>query len=519
MKGAGRKIRRTLVCLCMLCLCGGINVWAAPESSNIFPFYEDGDVVGVIGDSITHVQYGPVSYIEALYHYYLCQFPQRRIEFRNLGTANSKASDILNIYDQDPAFCGLNKAIIMLGMNEAMLKIPVEEYIQGMEEIVNRLKADGLDGADILVLAPTPYDDTCALNYDRKGNPYRLIDHSLAEFTEHLAQKSVDWGVQYIDLHTPMVELSQKIQKDNPKNTLTRGDCIHPNITGQMLIAYYILAAQGATELEAETYAVKGEEVHAARGEATDLYWGERGVCWMQRQKSLPAALTGEFREYIDFFAPAVNLYQEQLRVEGFPEDNVYSVYMGEAELGSFSGKELEDGVNLALLETHPLQEAARRLDDISRTLHQKVMDYRGMWIGVATGETEYAEEEFKEAYERWRRDDTKLRDEMYALARESIGETFQMAVVERGYSVQELEQEKLEVKKAAEEQLVKEAQQIVRRTAAKRLEKAQKSEIRIFLIIAVILLVTATAGFYIVRKKKRKERFGSKKSIKYRQR
>lgn len=100
MKRVGRKIRRTVILLCVFCLSRGIIVWAVQEESpKTFSFYEDGDVVGIIGDSITHVQYGPVSYIEALYHYYLCQFPEREIEFRNLGTANYKASGISSIVD------------------------------------------------------------------------------------------------------------------------------------------------------------------------------------------------------------------------------------------------------------------------------------------------------------------------------------------------------------------------------------------------------------------------------------
>lgn len=469
MKRVGRKLRRTVILLCVFCLSRGIIVWAVPEESpKTFSFYEDGDVVGVIGDSITHVQYGPVSYVEALYHYYLCQFPEREIEFRNLGTANYKASDILNIYDQDPAFRGINKAIILLGMNEAMLRISVEEYIQGMEAIINRLKADGLDGEDILVLSPTPYDDMCALNYDRKGNPYRLIDHILTDFTDKLAQKTVEWGVTYVDLHTPMVELSEEIQKENPKNTLTRGDCIHPNTTGQMLMAYYILEAQGATELETETFVLEREEVHTVRGKDLDLYWGERGVSWTQRAENLPAALTEDFREYVDFFAPAVYLYQEPFQIEGLSQDDFYRVYMGETELGSFKGKELSNGINLALLETHPLQETARKLDDISRRLHQKAMEYRALWIGFVTGDTEYREEDMQEAYKRWKADDAELRDEMYALAKEAIGETFQMVVVEERYSVQELEQEKLEVKRAARELVIKAVQEKIRRAVLK---------------------------------------------------
>ena len=115
---------------------------SAPELS----LYEDGDIVGFIGDSITHVTYSSLSYVEMMDQYYQSCFPGRSVEFRNLGTDGFKAMDVLNIYDQDFAFQGINKAVIMLGTNEAILGISTEEYIKNMEDLVGRLKESGLGG-------------------------------------------------------------------------------------------------------------------------------------------------------------------------------------------------------------------------------------------------------------------------------------------------------------------------------------------------------------------------------------
>lgn len=50
-----------------------MRTWAAaPE----IPLFEDGDTVGFIGDSVTHVTYSSLSYVEMLDQYYQSAFPE-----------------------------------------------------------------------------------------------------------------------------------------------------------------------------------------------------------------------------------------------------------------------------------------------------------------------------------------------------------------------------------------------------------------------------------------------------------
>lgn len=155
---------------------------AAPEIT----FFENGDVAGFIGDSITHVTYSSLSYVEMLDQYYQSAFPERMVEFRNLGADGYKAGDVLNIYDQDPAFQGINKAVIMLGTNEAILGIPTEEYMGNMAQLVGRLKEDGLEGADILILSPPLCDQNWSGNYDKNGNRRWHFEDRILTYMEAL---------------------------------------------------------------------------------------------------------------------------------------------------------------------------------------------------------------------------------------------------------------------------------------------------------------------------------------------
>ena len=98
-----KKLKKVLclLCACSLLAAPGISTEAnekktAEESLAKYwgersaePFlFEDGDVVGFIGDSITHVEYTGISYQEFIYNYYMTRYPQWELEFRNLGTAS-----------------------------------------------------------------------------------------------------------------------------------------------------------------------------------------------------------------------------------------------------------------------------------------------------------------------------------------------------------------------------------------------------------------------------------------------
>lgn len=446
-------------------------------------FYEDGDVVGFVGDSITHAEYCSINYVEALNLYYLSRFPDREVEFRNLGASGYKIKDILRIYDQDPAFRGINKAVIMLGTNEAILSTPATDYISDMEQLVTRLKANGLRGENILIMTPPICDENFA------ASSYWKFEGRLLEYIQALEPKTAEWGVQYLDIHAPMVELTEEIRKENSRNTLTTGDAIHPSANGQQLIAYYILQAQGAGSETMPTIAPPqetGGEQNGTDGAAgtgweefTDYYRGDRGLFWTLETEVLPFAATKELVDFLGFYEPAVDLYQERLQVEGLTEDTVYRVLMGDAELGSYTGAELGRGIDLAMLATHPQYPIVQQIEERSSSWHVAVEKHRVMWIDVMMQRATFTEQQIQERYASWRATDETLRSEMHHLARDAADAVYRMIIVEEGYSASELEQEaereRIEAEQArqeAEEQARKEAEELARREAE---EKAKK--------------------------------------------
>lgn len=488
MKGCGkREMKKQIFFLfCMVCLWTGISGKAQAASLEGFSFYEDGDVVGCIGDSITHVNYSPLSYVEMLDQYYLSRFPGREVEFRNLGAGGHRAWDVVNVYGQDPAFWGLDKAIIMLGTNEAILGNSTEDYIGNMERLIGLLKNDGLDGEDILILSPPLCDQNCAMNY-RGGSPRWTFEDRVLAYMESLEVMAQEQGVLYLDLHTPMAELTEEMQKENSWNTLTT-DCIHPNAAGQRLIAYYILQAQGAGNDPLSDIFVSGEgEVQAAGDAVMDFDRGIRGMLWTLNPETLPVAMTDDVLAFRELFPQADMLFRKGFRAEGLAEDVSYRVLAGDVEVGCFTGKELEEGIDFSMLAEYPQQEIAGQLYDLQKKRHQKAVAYRNRWIEVTMGRATYTPEEIQREHEKWRAADESLRNEINALAAELAGESFSVAVLEEGCSVEELKQEIEQIRKeaeeaarkAAEEQARKEAEEQARREAEEQAKKEAEEAAR----------------------------------------
>lgn len=460
MRAFGRIL---LAVMCTVCLWTEARVQAKAAGEPL-SFYEDGDVVGFIGDSITHVDYNRLGYVEILDLYYRSRLPQRNVEFRNLGTNGFKAVDVLEFYDRDPAYKGINKAVILLGTNDAILGFSPEKYIDSMKRLVDKLKEEGLEGGDIIILSP-PF-------YDKGYNPRWNIEDDILVYINELEVRTEEWGVHYIDLYTPMAELTEEIRGENAGNTLTK-DGIHPNATGQMLIACCILQAQGAGGEPLSEIRIPAEgEPQTIREDIENLHRGTKGMTWDMRSEILPAAAL----DGINSVGGAEALWQKSIQIEGLLADAFYELRMDGATLGSFSGRELSEGVHLATLEDHPQQTMVEQVAALGRERHKEVVKYRKIWSDLALKKASYTPGQIQGKYEKWKAADERLRDEMCALAEGMAGEVCHMTILEMGCTEEELNQEIEAAKQAAREaEEARKAQEQAAEEAGKAQEQAAK--------------------------------------------
>lgn len=412
------------------------------ERSEVPFLFEDGDVVGFIGDSITHVEYTGISYQEFIYNYYITRYPDWELEFRNLGTASYMAADAVKLFGgsaqvTDPAMQGINKAVIMFGMNEALHDWSAERYIQSINQLVKQLNGWGIENQDIILVAPTPYDQTRSSNYTENGEQKEETDDLLSEYTGELKILSDELGTHYIDLHTPMLWVTDLVQDKIPDDTLTVTDNVHPNAMGSTLAGFFFLYQQGAEKQVAEVLISEDGSLSAERADVGNLKKkGERYLRFKYRPESLPMAVSYEFHEATQYFEVIDAISEEKLTVEGLRPETQYTVYMDYYPLRVCTGKELASGINLTDLDLNPGQQAAKQIEVLNQKWQMVSADYRSLVRSAVKGITEVSQQEIDAAYEQKSLEMKALRDEMYGIARKAVKKTHTVEIVSEGYQV-----------------------------------------------------------------------------------
>lgn len=213
-----------------------------------------------------------------------------------------------------------------------------------------------------------------------------------------------------------------------------------------------------------------GGEERAVRCEMTDFYRGQTGVSWNLKPEPLFMAASEDLAVFREISSAAGGaLFCQPVRIEGLSENVTYRVFAGETVLGTFTGGELAEGVDLSALEDYPQWEDAEQVDTWNRERHWKTVKYRNEWVEIGMQRAEYESGRIQRKYESWRDADQELRDSMAALAQEMAGREICISVVAQGYSVEDLEQEKERARLEAKEQARLEAQARARREAKER--------------------------------------------------
>ena len=411
----------------------GLDELISPREQFLF---EDGDIVGFIGDSITHVEYTQVSYQEFLYNYYITRYPKWDLEFRNLGTGYFTAADALELYSgkkdiYDAELEGITKAVIMLGMNEALTGVGAKEYIANVRALTELLQMKGLKSKDIILVSPTPFDQTRTSNYQEGGQMDQHFDDLLSEYTSGLRILAEELGTKYIDLHTSLLWATALLQKENGDATLTIDDNVHPSGVGNVLAGFFFLRQQGASERVASVRISEDGETVAENAQVKSLKQrGDRYVRFFYQPYSLPVAVPLEAKEADQYFGMLDQISQEVFQIEGLNWSKTYEILMNHVKVGEFTGAELGRGVNLANYDWNPGQMAAKDVEVLNQEWHRTSAKYRAVLREGVREEKTATQEEVNIAYEKWQNNTEELRAQMYDTARTSVDRAYLVEVI-----------------------------------------------------------------------------------------
>ncbi len=320
------------------------------------------DTVVFYGDSITD-QRLYTTFVET---FVVTRYPSMHVRFVNSGWGGDRVSGggggpVDERLRRDVLAYQPTVMTIMLGMNDGRYRVfdseIFREFSTGYEHILDFVKA-GAPDIRFTLIQPSPFDDVTRPVTVEGG--YNAVLVRYGEFVKDLAQKR---GALAADLNTPVVEALRRAYATDPKLAeKIVPDRVHPGPAGHLLMAGAILKAWGAAPLvtRVEIDAAAGKVAQAVNTTVTGIEKGT-GLSWNQTDAALPmpvnmkdpvVALAVRSSDFVE------TLNQQTLRVTGLTGAS-YALKINGTAVGTFSGAQLAEGINLAELPTPMAQQAA----------------------------------------------------------------------------------------------------------------------------------------------------------------
>ena len=323
-----------------------------------------GDTVVFYGDSITeqnlYTQYAEL--------YAVTRFPDRRIHFYTAGVGGDRVSGggggpadqrlARDVFSEKPTV-----VTIMLGMNDGAYRATTPEiestYEKGYEHLLESIHQH-VPQARVTLLGPSPYDDVTGPAMFPGG--YNSVMRHFADLDQELAQK---YGAGFVNLNPAVVAAVEKAQAMDPKIAkLLIPDRVHPDPLVHWIMAETLLKGWNAPAL------VSSVTLEGAAGKLTDaqnaavemVQKNKDELRWTETENGLPLPLMASHAMQallLQLTDIEQSLNQEPLRVTGL-EQGQYKLSIDNEVIGTFSARNMEEGINLAEYPTPMLHQAQR---------------------------------------------------------------------------------------------------------------------------------------------------------------
>ena len=217
----------------------------------------------IVGDSITEAGKFPGGYVWLLERYLSALYPDRKIEIVNAGISGNKAADMQARFQKDAIDQKPDLVMINVGVNDVWRAffdfqkkqfypqgnlpagVPLAEYRDKITQMVLAAKAAEIR---VVLLSPTPIREIL------DGPENRRLQEYIAAMREIALQNQC----LFIDLNAPFREVIGTYQKHAGKTlNLLAGDGVHPNPSGNRIIAFTILRGLGVPAKDIENLEVK----------------------------------------------------------------------------------------------------------------------------------------------------------------------------------------------------------------------------------------------------------------------
>ncbi len=322
-------------CVVVMALCGTASASAADF------FFKDGDVVVMIGDSITE-QHLYSNYVEM---WTVTRFPKWKLTFRNVGIGGDRSVGGNQRFARDVLLHKPTAMTVDFGMNDGSYRAFGEDtfrpYMDGLQGMANQAKAAQIRTAWV---TPQPLDSG-----DQGATALTGYNQTLEKFSEGVKVIADKNEGLFVDQFHPYLAALDRARAKGPKyDRITGGDAVHPGPPGQALMAASILKGLNFPSLVSSAEIdVAGKTVVTVIGCKVDNVVAKGGgVSFSRLDDALPF-----FPADAAGILPSAPILEElndyRLKVAGLGR-GVYEVRIGGKKVAEFSHDQLASGVNLA---------------------------------------------------------------------------------------------------------------------------------------------------------------------------
>lgn len=317
-------------------------------------FFKDGDVVVMIGDSITE-QHLYSNYVEM---WVVTRKPGWTLTFRNTGIGGDRSTGGNSRFKRDVLAYKPTAMTVDFGMNDGGYKgfdeKTFETYVKGLRGMAEQAKAAGIRVAWI---TPQPLDGA-------EQGPTALTGYNLTlqKFCEGVKSTAAANGGVFVDQFHPYLAVLDKARAAGPKyERITAGDAVHPGPPGQALMAASILKGLGfpTTVSAAVVDGLKGEGQNCEIAEVVEK---NGGIAFTRKDAALPF-FPSEAGPILKWAPLLDELNAYTLTVKGL-KPGAYEISLGGVKVAERPADALAAGVNLAaeVLERGPIAEQVRAI-------------------------------------------------------------------------------------------------------------------------------------------------------------
>ena len=322
-------------------------------------FFRDGDVVVMIGDSITE-QHLYSNYVEM---WTVMRFPQWKLTFRNVGIGGDRSVGGNGRFARDVLLHQPTALTVDFGMNDGGYRPFTEDlfkpYMQGLQGMADQAKV-----AKIRVAWVTPQP----LDTDEQG-PTALTGYNqtLEKFSAGVKVIADRNDGLFVDQFHPYLTTLDQARGKGPKyDRITGGDAVHPGPPGQALMAASILKGLDFPSLvsSAQLDGERGTVVAAHQCTIEQVVKKDGGLNFSRLDAALPF-FPDDAVEILQHAPILDELNDYRLQVTGLATGS-YTVSVDGTTVAELTAEQLAAGANLAaaVLKVGPIADQVRAVRD-----------------------------------------------------------------------------------------------------------------------------------------------------------